>query len=155
MYVLFLFKQKTAYEMRISDWSSDVCSSDLQEIDARGLVAAPGFIDAQTHDDRVMLSAGDMAPKVSQGVTTVIGGNCGISLAPMPQPAPAAMTPPLDLLDSTGQWYRYARFGDYLQALRAQPAATNCAMLVGHSTLRVITMDDLSRPAPHRKSTRL
>ncbi|MBO1114020.1 N-acyl-D-amino-acid deacylase family protein [Bordetella petrii] len=118
-----------------------------QEIDARGLVAAPGFIDAHTHDDRVMLSAGDMAPKVSQGVTTVIGGNCGISLAPMPQPAPAAMTPPLDLLDSTGQWSRYARFGDYLQALRAQPAATNCAMLVGHSTLRVITMDDLSRPA--------
>src|SRR3546814_4293587 len=35
----------------------------------------------------------------------------------------------------------------YLRALQAQPAATNCAMLVGHSTLRVITMDDLSRPA--------
>ncbi|MBV7483521.1 amidohydrolase family protein [Bordetella sp. BOR01] len=118
-----------------------------QEIDARGLVAAPGFIDAHTHDDRVMLSAGDMLPKVSQGVTTVIGGNCGISLAPMPQPAPATITPPLDLLDSTGKWYRYARFGDYIQALQAQPAATNCAMLVGHSTLRVITMDDLSRPA--------
>ena len=117
------------------------------EIDARGLVAAPGFIDAHTHDDRVMLSAGDMAAKVSQGVTTVIGGNCGISLAPMPQPAPATVTPPLDLLDNTGQWYRYARFGDYLDALRAQPAATNCAMLVGHSTLRVITMDDLARPA--------
>ena len=118
-----------------------------QEIDARGLVAAPGFIDAHTHDDRVMLSAGDMTPKVSQGVTTVIGGNCGISLAPMPQPAPATITPPLDLLDNTGQWYRYARYGDYLQALQAQPAATNCAMLVGHSTLRVITMEDLSRPA--------
>ncbi|MBO9356855.1 amidohydrolase family protein [Bordetella petrii] len=118
-----------------------------QEIDARGLVAAPGFIDAHTHDDRVMLSAGDMVSKVSQGVTTVIGGNCGISLAPMPQPAPATMTPPLDLLDNTGRWYRYARFGDYLQALRDQPAATNCAMLVGHSTLRVITMDDLSRAA--------
>src|SRR3546814_4468073 len=43
-----------------------------QEIDARGLVAAPGFIDAHTHDDRVLLSAGDMVPKVSQGVTTVI-----------------------------------------------------------------------------------
>lgn len=118
-----------------------------QDIDGRGLVAAPGFIDAHTHDDRVMLSAGEMVPKVSQGVTTVIGGNCGISLAPMPQPAPATITPPLDLLDNTGEWYRYARYGDYLQALRDQPAATNCAMLVGHSTLRVITMDDLSRPA--------
>ena len=118
-----------------------------QEIDAVGLVAAPGFIDAHTHDDRVMLSAGDMTPKVSQGVTTVIGGNCGISLAPMPQPAPATITPPLDLLDASGQWYRYARFGDYLDSLRTQPAATNCAMLVGHSTLRVITMSDLGRPA--------
>lgn len=117
------------------------------EIDARGLVAAPGFIDAHTHDDRVMLSAGDMVPKVSQGVTTVIAGNCGISLAPMPQPAPSTLTPPLDLLDNTGQWYRYARFGDYLDALRSQPAATNCAVLVGHSTLRVITMDDLTRTA--------
>jgi len=118
-----------------------------QEIDARGWVAAPGFIDAHTHDDRVMLSAGDMMPKVSQGVTTVIGGNCGVSLAPMPQPAPDVPTPPLDLLDATGKWYRYPRFADYLQALRDQPAATNCAMLVGHSTLRVITMDDLKRPA--------
>jgi len=130
--------------VRVGDLSQ---SRGREEIDAKGLVVAPGFIDAHTHDDRVMLSAGDMTPKVSQGVTTIIGGNCGISLAPMPQPAPAVMTPPLDLLDNTGQWYRYARFRDYLDALRAQPAATNCAMLIGHSTLRVITMDALDRPA--------
>ena len=43
-----------------------------------GKIAAPGFIDAHTHDDRLMLSAPDMAPKVSQGVTTVVAGNCGI-----------------------------------------------------------------------------
>ena len=55
------------------------------EVDARGLVLAPGFIDAHTHDDRAMLSDGAMAPKVSQGVTTVIAGNCGISLAPRPR----------------------------------------------------------------------
>ena len=46
-----------------------------------GLIVAPGFIDAHTHDDRLLLSAPDMAPKVSQGVTTVVTGNCGISLA--------------------------------------------------------------------------
>src|SRR5690606_23484341 len=51
-----------------------------REIDARGLVAAPGFIDAHTHDDRLLLSDPAMAPKVSQGVTTVVTGNCGISL---------------------------------------------------------------------------
>ncbi len=112
-----------------------------REINADGRVAAPGFIDAHTHDDRILLSAGDMTAKVSQGVTTVVGGNCGISLAPMPRPVKRPVTPPLDLLDDSGDWYRYRSFGDYLDALREQPAATNCAMLVGHTTLRAITMD--------------
>ena len=44
------------------------------EIDLGGRIAAPGFIDAHTHDDRLMLSNPDMAPKVSQGITTVVGG---------------------------------------------------------------------------------
>jgi N-acyl-D-amino-acid deacylase len=118
-----------------------------REIDLRGRIAAPGFIDAHTHDDRAMLSDPDMAAKVSQGVTTVIGGNCGISLAPMPRAVPNPVTPPLDLLDSKGEWFRFRTFREYLDALRAQPAATNCAMLVGHTTLRVVTMQDLSQPA--------
>ena len=117
------------------------------EIDLAGRIAAPGFIDAHTHDDRIMLSGGDMAPKVSQGVTTVIGGNCGVSLAPMPRPIPNPVTPPLNLLDDEGGWFRFPSFAAYLDALRAQPAATNCAMLVGHTTLRVATMDDLMQPA--------
>src|SRR5689334_7548976 len=69
-----------------------------REINASGLVAAPGFIDAHTHDDRLMLSAPEMAPKVSQGITTVVAGNCGISLAPAPRGMPRPV-PPLDLLD--------------------------------------------------------
>lgn len=116
-------------------------------IDATGLVVAPGFIDAHTHDDRLMLSDGDMAPKVSQGITTVVGGNCGISLAPMPRQVPDPVTPPLNLLDEDGKWFKFPTFSDYLAGLQAQPAATNCAMLVGHSTLRVATMSDLSRQA--------
>lgn len=117
------------------------------EIDLAGRVAAPGFIDAHTHDDRLMLSGGAMEPKVSQGVTTVVAGNCGISLAPMPRPVPQPVTPPLNLLDDEGGWFRFGSFGAYVQALREQPAATNCALLVGHTTLRVATMDDLGRPA--------
>jgi N-acyl-D-amino-acid deacylase len=46
-----------------------------------------------------------------------------------------------------GAWFRFPSFAAYLDALRAQPAATNCAMLVGHTTLRVATMDDLTQPA--------
>jgi N-acyl-D-amino-acid deacylase len=119
----------------------------LREIDAQGLVVALGFIDAHTHDDRMLLSAGEMVAKVSQGVTTVIGGNCGISLAPMTHDMTESVTPPLDLLDDTGKWFRFRTFGEYLRALEAQPAATNCAMLVGHSTLRVLAMDELDRDA--------
>lgn len=117
------------------------------EIDLAGRIAAPGFIDSHTHDDRIMLSSPDMAPKVSQGVTTVIGGNCGVSLAPMPRPIPNPVTPPLNLLDDHGSWFHFPTFASYLDELRAHPAATNCAMLVGHTTLRVATMSDLSKPA--------
>lgn len=118
-----------------------------REIDASGKIASPGFIDAHTHDDRLMLSAPEMAPKVSQGVTTVVAGNCGVSLAPAPRGMGKPVTPPLDLLDDEGGWFRFRQFADYVAALRAQPPATNCALLVGHSSLRVQTMSNLQREA--------
>jgi N-acyl-D-amino-acid deacylase len=118
-----------------------------EEIDASGKIVAPGFIDAHTHDDRLMLSAPDMAPKVSQGVTTVVAGNCGVSLAPAPRGMSRPVTPPLDLMDVEGTWFSFKTFEEYIKALRAKPAATNCALLVGHSMLRVQVMDDLQRPA--------
>ena len=129
------------------------CIGDLSafcgdlELNLGGRIAAPGFIDSHTHDDRMMLSNPDMAPKVSQGVTTVIGGNCGVSLAPMPRPIPNPVTPPLNLLDEQGTWFHFPTFKSYLEELRANPAATNCAMLVGHTTLRVATMNDFSQAA--------
>jgi N-acyl-D-amino-acid deacylase len=123
------------------------------EIDATRRIVAPGVIDAHTHDDRLLLSAPDMAPKASQGVTTVVAGNCGISLAPAPEGMKPV--PPLDLLDAEGGWYRFRRFADYVEALRAQPAATNAALLVGHSTLRVQTMARLDRPANAKEVARM
>jgi N-acyl-D-amino-acid deacylase len=117
------------------------------EIDGSGKIAAPGFIDAHTHDDRLMLSDADMAPKVSQGVSTVVAGNCGISLSPMPGGMKGAVPPPLDLLDDQGGWFKFPTVGAYVEALRARPAATNCALLVGHTTLRVATMDRYDRAA--------
>jgi len=118
-----------------------------KEIDAAGKIAAPGFIDAHTHDDRLMLSSPEMAPKVSQGVTTVVAGNCGISLAPAPNGMRPPVPVPMDLLDDEGGWFRFRTFKEYVQALKKKPAATNCALLVGHSLLRVQTMDDTSRTA--------
>jgi N-acyl-D-amino-acid deacylase len=129
--------------------------SGIVEIDLAGRIAAPGFIDAHTHDDRLMLSHPDMAPKVSQGITTVVAGNCGISLAPMPRAIPQPVTPPLNLLDDEGGWFHFPSFGSYVDELRAQPAATNCALLVGHTTLRVATLDDLQRPASAAQIARM
>ena len=117
------------------------------EIDATGLVIAPGFIDAHTHDDRLMLSAPEMAPKVSQGLTTVVAGNCGISLAPAPRGMSTPVLPPIDLLDDAGGWFRFRTFGAYVEELTARPAATNCALLVGHTMLRAQAMSDAGRPA--------
>jgi N-acyl-D-amino-acid deacylase len=119
------------------------------EIDAAGKIVSPGFIDAHTHDDRLMLSAPDMAPKASQGVTTVVAGNCGISLAPLVLGSGVA-PPPLDLIGDTS-WYRFPSFKAYVEELESRPAATNAALLVGHTTLRVVSMNDLDRPATKKE----
>ena len=117
------------------------------DIDGAGRIAAPGFIDSHTHDDRLMLSAPEMTAKISQGVTTVIAGNCGISLAPAPNGMRAPVTPPLDIVDDEGGWFRFRTFAEYVEALAGAPAATNCALLVGHTMLRVQTLDNVDRPA--------
>ncbi len=70
-------------------------------IDASGLVVAPGFIDVHTHDDQIVLAAPTMLPKISQGVTTVVVGNCGISLAPLVH---ANVPPPLNLLGGSDKY---------------------------------------------------
>ncbi|MGE5823463.1 MAG: N-acyl-D-amino-acid deacylase family protein [Bacteroidota bacterium] len=125
------------------------------ELDATGRIVAPGFIDAHTHDDRLLLSAPDMAPKASQGVTTVVAGNCGVSLAPAPNGMPRPVPPPLDLLDAEGGWFRFPSFAAYVEELRARPTATNCALLVGHTSLRAQTMDRFERPASAAEIARM
>src|SRR5262249_58180723 len=80
----------------------------------------------------------------SQGVTTVVTGNCGVSLAPLA--LDRAPPPPLDLIGDARD-YAFPRFSDYLDALDASPPALNAACLVGHSSLRVGCMHELDRPA--------
>lgn len=112
-------------------------------IDATGRIVAPGFIDVHTHDDNAVLRTPDMAPKISQGVTTVIVGNCGISLSPI---QPVDPPPPMNLLGDRAA-FRFARMADYAAAVAAAAPSVNVAALVGHSTLRVGTMADISGKA--------
>jgi N-acyl-D-amino-acid deacylase len=122
-----------------------------RELDVSGKIVAPGFIDVHTHDDRALFATPDMAAKASQGVTTVVTGNCGISLAPL---VLGDAPPPLDLLGDGGD-YQYGRFADYLGAFDKTPSALNAACLVGHSTLRVGAMASLDRPAKNTELARM
>lgn len=113
-----------------------------EEIDCTGLVIAPGFIDVHTHDDAAVLDGPAMLPKLSQGITTVIVGNCGISLAPVVTEAPSA---PLSLLGRLQ--FRHASMASYADAVNAAQPAVNVAALMGHTALRMRHLADLRQAA--------
>ena len=114
------------------------------EVDAAGKVVAPGFIDVHTHDDTALIDNPAMAMKASQGVTTVVCGNCGVSAAPYLRP-------------DVGHWMSLIvkkkenlsrDFAEFAGKVDAAKPAINGAFLIGHGTLRINTMgDDLNRAA--------
>ncbi len=115
-----------------------------QFIDGKGHVLAPGFIDVHTHDDTNVIRTPDMLPKLSQGVTTVIVGNCGISASPVRL---AGDPPdPMNLLGDADV-FRYPTFESYVAAIQAARPAVNVAALIGHTALRNNHMDRLDRSA--------
>ena len=121
-----------------------VAGSARQVIDADGRALAPGFIDVHTHDDLEVLRNPDMASKLSQGVTTVVVGNCGISASPVR--IRGEVPDPMNLLGDAGD-FRFADFASYRQAVEAARPAVNVAALVGHTALRQNHMDRLDRAA--------
>ncbi|MEA2730775.1 MAG: N-acyl-D-amino-acid deacylase [Acetobacteraceae bacterium] len=110
-----------------------------REVYADGMALAPGFIDAHTHDDRAVLCGpACMLCKMSQGVTTVVVGNCGISLSPVRMKS--RPVPPLDLLgDET--WFAFDSFAEYAKRLRRDPSPVNTYALIGHMSLRIEAMN--------------
>jgi N-acyl-D-amino-acid deacylase len=109
-------------------------------VDGAGLTLAPGFIDTHTHDDTSVIETPEMLPKVSQGVTTVVVGNCGISAAPVRLKGDPP--DPMVLLGGR-ELFRYPRFADYVRAVDLAGPAVNVAALVGHTALRQNHMDSL------------
>ena len=111
-------------------------TASAKTLDAEGLVAAPGFIDAHAHSDTAFLQDSSGASKLYQGVTTEISGNCGDS--PFPRP---------DRPDPENR--RYASFSDFLHRFETEGRrmAVNQTMLVGHGTLRESVMGAEDRKA--------
>jgi N-acyl-D-aspartate/D-glutamate deacylase len=118
--------------------------SGRKTIDGEGKVLAPGFIDVHTHDDLYLIHHPQMLPKLSQGVTTVIVGNCGISAAPVQ--LRGELPDPMNLLGNA-EAFHYPTFAIYVAAVNAAQPAVNVAALVGHTALRNNHMDRLDRTA--------
>jgi N-acyl-D-amino-acid deacylase len=136
---------------RIEEVGVNLAVRGEYEIDVAGRVVAPGFIDVHAHDDQMVLASPGMLPKISQGVTTVVVGNCGISLAPL---VSAKVPPPLNLLGGNDK-HVYPTMEAYARAVDAARPAVNVAALVGHSTLRVATMADPYRAASAAEQARM
>lgn len=114
------------------------------EIDAAGKVVAPGFIDVHTHDDTYIIDNPLMAMKASQGVTTVVCGNCGISASPYGR----TDIPHLISLSVKKTENLAKTFAEFAGKVEAARPAINGAFLVGHSLLRFDAMNlDVGRQA--------
>jgi N-acyl-D-aspartate/D-glutamate deacylase len=117
-------------------------------VDVTGRVVCPGFVDLHTHYDAQLLWDPTAGPSVLHGVTTVLSGNCGFSIAPLgPGDAPyvqqmMAMVEgiPTEALLGGGAW-DWSTFGEYLDRVD-RGLAVNAGFLVGHSTVRRVVMGD-------------
>ena len=128
----------------------EIVEEALQEVDATGLVITPGFVDIHTHFDAQVFWDTTLSPSPLHGVTTVIGGNCGFTIAPLePEGADYLMRMlarvegmPLAALQEGVPW-NWRTFGEYLDAIEGT-LMPNAGFLVGHSALRRAVMGERS-----------
>jgi N-acyl-D-aspartate/D-glutamate deacylase len=128
-----------------------------RELDASGQVVAPGFVDIHTHYDAQVFWDPSLTPSSFHGVTTVVAGNCGFSIAPIRATNVALLARTLqhvedmsfDTLAVGVPWDEFETFPQYLDAVERRGVALNFACYVGHTAVRLYVMgeDAYERPA--------
>jgi N-acyl-D-aspartate/D-glutamate deacylase len=131
--------------------------SGTTELDAGGQVVAPGFIDIHTHYDAQVFWDPALSPSSFHGVTTVVAGNCGFSIAPTRSDGVEGLVRTLqhvedmsfDTLMAGVPWDEFEAFPQYLDAVGRRGVALNFACYVGHTAVRLFAMgaDAYERPA--------
>ncbi len=124
-------------------------------IDAEGLVVAPGFVDGHTHMDAQVFWDPLGTSSCYHGVTTVVMGNCGFTLAPCDESRKhlvlrnleRAEDIPLKAMEAGIAW-RWTTFPEYLDALEQLPKGINYAVYLGHSALRAYVMGERAQEGP-------
>ena len=119
------------------------------EVDANGLVLAPGFIDIHTHYDAQVTWDNTLTPSPQMGVTTVVIGNCGFGIAPCRKEhrdltlknLTKVEGMPLEALLKGVRW-NFESFGEYLSAIESQGIVPNVAAYVGHGCIRTYVMGE-------------